>query len=447
MQGEAEQIDHPLLQGRREIDQRIAAGDQVDVGEGRILADVVAREHDAAAQLLAELEVVLVPYGEALEQRLRDRLGCRDRVEPTTADRQALLIEIGGEDLELLAEVGWMPQHLAHEHADGVGLLTGGAGRHPHPQTVAGIAAGEQRLQLAAEGGEGIRIAEEGGHRHQQVLQQGLPLAGIGGQQRQVVLQAVHAADRHAALHLAPQRRFLVLREIHAGALLQLGGGAGEQQRRRVVLQAAGPVAAAAEPGAELGAEGGRISHQIHTAQGDRRPRHAIEASAFGCLHQRESAGTAHRPQPAGPIGARAGEHHGHTALPPAGRQRFEQCINRRARSEPRLRRHQAQAVAVEAGIAVRRQHNDLPRLQRGQVGGGDHRQPRAAPEQLHQLAGVLRSEMLSHHIGGSATRRQRAQQLLNRLEPTGRRTDHNHTVEACCTGIHGDLTGWAGAC
>ena len=40
-----------LLRRRLQIDEEVAAGDEVDAGEGRVLDDVVLREDDQLAQL------------------------------------------------------------------------------------------------------------------------------------------------------------------------------------------------------------------------------------------------------------------------------------------------------------------------------------------------------------------------------------------------------------
>lgn len=50
-----EGAEHLLLKGALEVDQHIAAADQVDAQEGRILEQILAREHHHLAQRLAHL--------------------------------------------------------------------------------------------------------------------------------------------------------------------------------------------------------------------------------------------------------------------------------------------------------------------------------------------------------------------------------------------------------
>ena len=51
VQGEVKQRQHLLLRGRLQVDEQVAAGDEVDAREGRVLDDVVLREHDPLPQL------------------------------------------------------------------------------------------------------------------------------------------------------------------------------------------------------------------------------------------------------------------------------------------------------------------------------------------------------------------------------------------------------------
>ena len=51
---------HQVLHVRAEIDQQIAAGDQVDAGKRRILQDAVVREKHGVTQLLAY--PVVIPF-------------------------------------------------------------------------------------------------------------------------------------------------------------------------------------------------------------------------------------------------------------------------------------------------------------------------------------------------------------------------------------------------
>ena len=59
-QGEMENADDALLNFGFEIDQHVAATDQVDPGERRVAKDVLDAEDDRFAQFLADLKGLMV---------------------------------------------------------------------------------------------------------------------------------------------------------------------------------------------------------------------------------------------------------------------------------------------------------------------------------------------------------------------------------------------------
>ncbi len=95
---------------------------------------------------------------------------------------------------------------LQREHDDGVGLLAGGAARHPDAQRVAGGAGADQpRDHLRGQRLEGGRVAEEVGDADEQLAEQGLDLERVAPEEGDVVLHALDPGDGHAALHAAAQ--------------------------------------------------------------------------------------------------------------------------------------------------------------------------------------------------------------------------------------------------
>ena len=121
------------LQVGIEIDQQVAAADQVDAGEGRIADQAVGREDAQVAHLLGQLvgagllgeEALQALRRDALERARRDsgrpgrspapprRCRCR-RPAPWVRRRSAIHV-------------------LAQQDGDRVDLLAGGAAGHPHP--------------------------------------------------------------------------------------------------------------------------------------------------------------------------------------------------------------------------------------------------------------------------------------------------------------------------
>src|SRR3712207_6917662 len=80
-----------LFRSRVEVHQRVAAGQEVDAGDGRVLHEVVAPEDERAPQVLAEGE----PVVHALEVARPELLGNpfhllrRVRPEPRLVDRKS----------------------------------------------------------------------------------------------------------------------------------------------------------------------------------------------------------------------------------------------------------------------------------------------------------------------------------------------------------------------
>src|SRR5215207_11570532 len=66
LQGEVEQREDRLLRVRLQVDQQVAAGDEVHLRERRVTNEVVRREDDALAQRLRDLVAVRLQGEEAL---------------------------------------------------------------------------------------------------------------------------------------------------------------------------------------------------------------------------------------------------------------------------------------------------------------------------------------------------------------------------------------------
>ena len=124
VQGIVEQGNQPVLQLRREVDQKIAAGDQVELGERRIAQQVVRGEQADLAQLAGDAVGAVLAHEIALQPGRRDVPG-DDRGEAAGAgDLQRLLVDVAGEDLQLGRAL-----HLGHvvaqQDGDRIGFLAG----------------------------------------------------------------------------------------------------------------------------------------------------------------------------------------------------------------------------------------------------------------------------------------------------------------------------------
>ncbi len=111
-----------------QVHQRVAAGQQVDPGDGGVGHEVVPAEDDGTAELLVEDKPVPTPdwlevsSSEVLGNPLHLGRGVRRR--PRLG--QGLLVDVGGVDLHVVDE-RLPPQPLGEQHRHGVGLLPRGA--------------------------------------------------------------------------------------------------------------------------------------------------------------------------------------------------------------------------------------------------------------------------------------------------------------------------------
>jgi len=162
--------DDLLLQMRLQVDQQVAAGDQIDVEKQRVPQQVMPGEDDLFANAPVHLETVCglnEVLGAAFKGHLLHR---RRRIDPFASNRDGGFVEVGDEDLNAAVR-----QDLRQGHCQRVGLFARGATRNPDTERirdnlrVAFLHGAEQRI-------EGERVAEERGHRDQTVMGQLLDL-------------------------------------------------------------------------------------------------------------------------------------------------------------------------------------------------------------------------------------------------------------------------------
>ena len=318
----------------QQIDEQIATTDQVDLGEGGILEQVVHGEHQGLAEMGQHLPAALA---QGLEiggaQPLRDLGQGLVTVDALGGDLDGLFMQIGGQDLDqgcppLVAE------GLMEEDGQAVGLLARGAATDPDPHLLT-------RRGLIEDGGndlvpqhlEGLGVTEEAGDADQQVLVEQVELVGIVGQAPGVVLDVgvaqvqgqppgnaagdggrliageidvVGPVEQVQDRRHAPERPLLVAHAMHGAQGLRIGGE---------FHQGLGHV---------LGHEDG-----IHAAGVDGALGHAVKACRLGGFHQHQAAGVVDVKQPAAAVGTGAREDDARRTLPPGGGQGAEEGIDR----------------------------------------------------------------------------------------------------------------------
>ena len=300
-QREVDDLERVPLRLAIEVDEEVAAADQVEAREGRVLQQVVRREDDHLADLGADAVAPRVADEEALEAVLGNVGGDRRRVDALAGGADRVVVEVGGEHLQHRRRIE-AAHVLGEEHGDRVRLLAAGAGGDPDAHLVARVLAGEDDRQLRFEGVERLAIAEEVGDADQQVFQQRTGLAGVGAHEVQVGGQRVDAVDAHPPRYAAQDRRPLVVAEVAPGVdahegqqLAQRRLELGQRQhcrraRLRAVfgrqLEAIEKARVADQPRRHVG----DTQHPVDEAGGDRRTRHARVLGLGRVLGDRQAA-------------------------------------------------------------------------------------------------------------------------------------------------------------
>ena len=218
--------EHFLLQARLEVDQQVAAGDEVQARERRVADEVLAREHHHFAQRLGDAvaaglfdEETLQPLGREV---LRQGLG----VQAVACFLEQRLVQVGRKHLQL-ACVRRIFGNLHKRHRDRVGLLAGRAAQHPGPHRLFARHRLQRGQHLVLNQVEGLGVAEEAGDADQRVGVQRVQLLGaavvVSAQRLRVLRRALVLAQHHAARDAALDGARLVEREVDPAVLAQQG--------------------------------------------------------------------------------------------------------------------------------------------------------------------------------------------------------------------------------
>ena len=130
-QREMAKRDDPLLRVRLQIDQEIAARDEVQPRERRVAQQVLRREHDHVAQLLGDLEASRRAFRRSAgDARPRQAGHGGGRIDAIPRLAQIVFLGVGREHLQVEPLAGRFGL-LRHQHGDRIGLLARRAGRNP----------------------------------------------------------------------------------------------------------------------------------------------------------------------------------------------------------------------------------------------------------------------------------------------------------------------------
>ncbi len=234
-----EALQHTTLRLGVEVDQDVAADDEIEVWDGSILDEIVASEDHRPAQRRMEHG----PRSRWREVTAPELLGHRSEV-PLGIQRlprlgQRLFIHIGCVQLHP-ADRFVDTDRLRDQHRDGVGFLSGRAARRPDPDRIVGsLGRHETRDDLRGEVLPGLRVAEETRQVHEDRVEQMREFLWFDLEAVDVRLEVGHTHRGHALADPSLQRRTLVPGEIEAPVVpeeLEQGREGGVRSLRRVAL-------------------------------------------------------------------------------------------------------------------------------------------------------------------------------------------------------------------
>ena len=211
-----------------QVDQQVAADQQVDPGDGRVTDHVVAAEDDAFAQFALKHVVVVGSLEIAFQQRLRNGFDLARRIGGVACRVQGRIVQVGGVYLDPPAEIR-RSQHLGEEHRQGVGLLTRRAADAPDAdRSIAALPLQNAGNDIAPQHVPGVAIAEEGCDVDQDGVQKIDEFLGMGLQESMVCGEAVAADLFHPPADAPFQARALVTAEVNSTPFLDVANQAAE---------------------------------------------------------------------------------------------------------------------------------------------------------------------------------------------------------------------------
>ena len=421
---------HLLLQHRPEVDEHVAAADEVEPRERRVLRQVLAREHAHFADRLRDLVAAIhldeeppEPIGADLGQTA---FGVESR--PRLLDRR--VADVGA---EYLNRVGAAPIAEVLEQHDGhrVDLLAGRASGNPDADRLApGLVCQHLHQVFVLERLERIRLAEEPGDVDEDVLVERLQFRRISLEVLEVLLEALQFAQDHAAEDPPLDRRVLVEGEVHAARVLEQ---AKDLVQLRVVFEGRLDGGLRVHRGAEIRMPadsrefpGDRVRRhdEVDAACRDGAARHAVVLRRGRVLREGDAARGLDGLEPHGAVRRRPGEDDPDRAAAGILGQGPQELVDRHVQRPRRPSRREVQPRALDAHRRVRRDHVDMVRLHRNAIGDLGHRHGRELGQEPGQHALVLGVEVLHEDEGEAGVTRERGQELAERLEPAGRRAD-----------------------
>ena len=211
-----ERRDHAFLQGWCEVDEQIAAADEVDARERRIGRDVLLGEKAHLPDGFADAVLVILAGEEAPQALGRDLRFDVLGIDALAGPLQQRLGEIGREHLNR-GPSRLVLEEFQKRHHQRIRFLAGRASRHPDTdRRVRGLVLQDLGEDAVLERLESLGLAEEARDVDQDVLIQRLELRAILLQVPCVIGEIFLGMKHHAPHDAPPDRRIAITAEVDA---------------------------------------------------------------------------------------------------------------------------------------------------------------------------------------------------------------------------------------
>ena len=427
-----------VLQLGLHIDHQIAATEQIEPGERRVLDHVLHREHHHVAQFLFDLIA-----GPSLDKETgqafgRDVLGDVRRIDARPRRDNRVLIQIGGIDLNIQFLLVFGPEcglQLGEQDGDRVGFLAGRATGYPDAEVIAGFFARHQPGQDDfSQHFVRPRVAEEAGDVDQQLLDQQLRFSGVLAQIPRIRRFGFDFVLRHAAMDAPADGAFFVEREVltRDAAQLQQNLIDPADDFFRHERRHAQPVRSLLN---RLQQHRRHLFHRqdVRGAAGlNDTLRHAVILGRRRLLHHADAAGGENRAQTLRAIGGGTRENNADRARRLIIGQRAHKHVDRHSLSARLLRNCHLQHAVEQRHIAVGGDDINMIGRDREPVDCFEHRHAGAPLQNFGQQADMAGIEMRHQdecHVG---IRRAGTEERLKGFQPAGRSADANDGTGGC---------------
>ena len=298
-----------ILHLRLQIDEQVAADNEILLGKGRVAQEVVGGKDHHLAQAVVDLVAVLAPAEEAAQAGRRDIGHHAVEIVALTGTLQRLAVDVGGKDLDFALETVLI-HVLAAEHGQRVCFLARRAARRPDAHDAL-FGAEDDGKDLFDQQIECVEVTEKARDANQQFAIENRLFLFRLGKELHVLLERGHAVDADATLEPAQNRVLLVVREVDPAVLAHDQHDLGE----RVEILAEGHfeflftadewVLQVVE---QFLGHLRRRQHIVDKAGGNRTARHAVKLGAHIVLHHDHAAGFFDGACPERAVAARAGK-------------------------------------------------------------------------------------------------------------------------------------------